>query len=88
MTTKQTQEAAEASEASTLWMGHGPRAMVQVVCLTVDGKKIVCLGPVLHLPSAGVLVGEVQEVEFGELIPADMAANLLNGDLSRWMGVQ
>ena len=70
--------AAEAFEAGQeqglLWMGLGPRPMVQVVCLTIDGRKVVCLGPVLHVPGAGVLVGEVQEIEYGELIPADLAA--------------
>lgn len=71
-----------------LWMGLGPRAMVQVVCLTIDGRKVVCLGPVLHVPPAGIHVGDVQEIEFGELIPADLAAKLLDGRLSKAMGMQ
>lgn len=84
--------AAEAFEAGQeqglLWMGLGPRAMVQVVCLTIDGRKVVCLGPVLHVPPAGIHVGDVQEIEFGELIPADLAAKLLDGRLSKAMGMQ
>jgi len=84
--------AAEAFEAGQeqglLWMGHGPRPMVQVVCLTINGHKVICLGPVLHVPPAGILVGEIQEIEFGELIPADLAARLLDGALSKSMGVQ
>ena len=71
-----------------LWMGLGPRPMVQVVCLTIDGHKVVCLGPVLHVPPAGILVGEIQEIEFGELIPAHLAARLLDGGMAAAMGVQ
>lgn len=71
-----------------LWMGQGPRPMVQVVCLTIDGHKVICLGPVLHVPPAGLHVGEIQEIEFGELIPAHLAARLLDGDFSKSMGVQ
>ena len=74
--------------AEAMWMGHEPRPMVQVVCLTIDGRKVVCLGPVLHVPPAGLHVGEIQEIEFGELIPAHLAARLLDGDFSESMGVQ
>jgi hypothetical protein len=74
--------------AEAMWMGHEPRPMVQVVCLTIDGHKVVCLGPVLHVPPAGLHVGEIQEIEFGELIPAHLAARLLDGDFSESMGVQ
>lgn len=91
MTLDSAAEAFEAGqEQGLLWMGHGPRAeaMVQVVCLTIDGRKVICLGPVLHVPPAGILVGEIQEIEFGELIPADLAARLLDGELSKSMGVQ
>lgn len=74
--------------AQALWMGHEPRPMVQVVCLTIDGQKVVCLGPVLHVPPLGLHVGAIQEIEFGELIPAEMAARLLNGEFAQGMGVQ
>jgi hypothetical protein len=62
--------------------------MVQVVCLTIDGVKVICLGPVLHVPPAGLHVGDIQEIEFGELIPAHLAARLLDGGFSDSMGVQ
>ena len=71
-----------------LWMGLGPRPMVQVVCLTIDGRKVVCLGPVLHVPPMGLFVGDIQEIEFGEMIPAHLAARLLDGSMSESMGVQ
>lgn len=62
--------------------------MVQVVCLTIDGVKVTLVGPVLHVPEAGINVGTVQEIEFGELVPAHMAARLLDGGFSESMGVQ
>lgn len=62
--------------------------MVQVVCVTIDGTKVVLLGPVLHLPLAGIHIGNIQEIEFGELIPAHLAARLLDGGFSDSMGVQ
>jgi hypothetical protein len=78
----------EGKATELLWMGLGPRPMVQVICLTIDGRKVVCLGPVLHVPPAGLLVGDIQEIEFGELIPAHLAARLLDGAMSEAMGLQ
>jgi hypothetical protein len=62
--------------------------MVQVICITIDGVKVMCLGPVLHVPPAGLFVGDVQEIEFGELVPSHLAAKLLDGEYSKSMGVQ
>ena len=62
--------------------------MVQVICFTIDGVKYVCLGPVLHVPPAGIYVGNIEEIAFGELIPAELAAKLFNGGFSDSMGVQ
>ena len=63
-------------------------SMVQVVCITIDGTKVVLLGPVLHVPTAGIHVGDIQEIEFGELVPAHLAAKMLDGGFSESMGVQ
>lgn len=62
--------------------------MVQVVCITIDGAKVVLLGPVLHVPDAGIHVGNIEEIEFGELVPAHLAAKMLDGGFSESMGVQ
>ena len=59
-----------------------PRAMVQVIVMTINGHKVVCLGPVLHVPPLGIHVGDVQEIEFGEIIPANLAVKLLDGSLA------
>ena len=66
----------------------GSMHLIQMIVLTIDGRQVVCLGPVLHVPSAGVHVGEVQNIEFGEVIPAQMAAHLVGGGFSQSMGVQ
>ena len=63
-------------------------SMVQVVCITIDGSKVVLLGPVLHVPDAGIHVGNIEEIEFGELVPAHLAAKMLDGGFSESMGVQ
>jgi hypothetical protein len=63
-------------------------SMVQVVCITIDGTKVVLLGPVLHVPDAGIHVGNIEEIEFGELVPAHLAAKMLDGGFSESMGVQ
>jgi hypothetical protein len=70
------------SPLTLLWGTGQSDALVQVICLTIDGQKIVCLGPVVHLPHAGILAGDVQEVEFGELLPASLAAKLLDGSFA------
>ena len=62
--------------------------MVQVVCITIDGTKVVLVGPVLHVPDAGIHVGNIEEIEFGELVPAHLAAKMLDGGFSESMGVQ
>lgn len=59
-----------------------PRATVQVIVMTINGHKVVCLGPVLHVPPLGIHVGDVQEIEFGEIIPAHLAVKLLDGSLA------
>ena len=63
-------------------------SMVQVVCITIDGAKVVLLGPVLHVPTAGIHVGNIEEIEFGELVPAHLAAKMLDGGFSESMGLQ
>jgi hypothetical protein len=60
----------------------GPRPTVQVLVLTINGQKVMCLGPVLHVPTLGIHVGDVQEIEFGEIIPANLAVRLLDGSLA------
>jgi hypothetical protein len=66
---------------------HGPH-MLQIVCLTIGGHKVICLGPVLHMPPLGVEAGTIEAIEFGELVPARLAAKLISGEFSRGMTLQ
>ena len=58
----------------------GPRPMVQVVILTAGGQKYALIGPVMAC-------AEVTDIEFGELMPMDVAAKMLSGDHKEWLGV-
>lgn len=62
--------------------------MAQVIILTIDGRRVAFLGPVTHAPHAGIQVGDVQEVEFGEIIPMALAAQLMSGEFAKGQGVQ
>jgi hypothetical protein len=58
----------------------GPRQLVQVVIITAGGQKYALIGPVMDC-------GEVTDIEFGELMPMDVAAKMLSGDHKEWLGV-
>ncbi len=58
----------------------GPRPMVQVVILTAGGQKYALIGPVMTC-------AEITDIEFGELMPMDVAAKMLSGDHKEWLGV-
>jgi hypothetical protein len=58
----------------------GPRPMVQVVIITAGGQKYALLGPVIEDRE------EVTEIEFGDLIPMQVAAKMLSGDHREWLG--
>ena len=58
----------------------GPRPMVQVVILTAGGQKYALIGPVMAC-------AEVTDIEFGELMPMEVAAKMLSGDHKEWLGV-
>ena len=58
----------------------GPRQLVQVVIITAGGQKYALIGPVMDC-------AEVTDIEFGELMPMDVAAKMLSGDHKEWLGV-
>jgi hypothetical protein len=59
----------------------GSRTMVQVVILTAGGQKYALIGPVMN--------GEdITEIEFGDLLPIEVAAKMLSGEHRRWLGTQ
>ena len=59
----------------------GSRTMVQVVILTAGGQKYALIGPVIQDL-------EVTEIEFGDLLPMEVAARMLSGEHRRWLGTQ
>ena len=63
----------------------GPRPMVQVVILTAGGVKYALIGPVIQDPRATEF-GEVTEIEFGDLIPLEVAAKMLAGEHKEALG--
>ena len=58
----------------------GPRQLVQVVILTAGGQKYALIGPVMTC-------AEITDIEFGELMPMEVAAKMLSGDHKEWLGV-
>jgi len=77
----------QAQVLAQLVTDHGPH-MLQIVCLTIDGHKVICLGPMLHVPALGVEAGTIEAIEFGELVPARLAAKLISGEFSKEMTLQ
>lgn len=61
---------------------HLEQPAVQILVLTIDGKKFVCIGPVMYMPLLGITVGDVQEIEFGEIVSTDEAMQMLDGTLA------
>jgi hypothetical protein len=64
----------------------GPRPMVQVVILTAGGQKYALIGPVIQDPQATEF-GEVTEIEFGDLLPMEVAAKMLSGEHKEALGI-
>ena len=64
----------------------GPRQMVQVVIITAGGVKYALIGPVIQDPRA-TECGEVTEIEFGDLLPLEVAAKMLSGEHKEALGM-
>lgn len=62
-----------------------PRPMVQIVVITAGGHKYALIGPVIQDPRA-MECGDVTEIEFGELMPMEVAAKMLSGEHRQWLG--
>ena len=64
-----------------------PRTLVQVVFITAGGVKYALIGPVIQDPRTTAF-NAVTEIEFGDLMPMDVAAKMLSGDHKDWLGVR
>ncbi len=71
-------------------VGDEPRAYVQIITLTINGTRYGLVGPVVIVPGSlpPKVEIDVSEVEFGEIMPAHLAARMLEGDFRRVMGTQ
>ena len=65
---------------------HGPRPMVQVVIITAGGVKYALIGPGIQDPRDKEF-GEVTEIEFGDLLPLEVAAKMLAGEHKEALGM-
>lgn len=63
-----------------------PRTMVQVVIITAGGQKYALIGPVIQDPRTKAF-NQVTEIEFGDLMPMDVAAKMLSGEHRQWLGM-
>lgn len=60
---------------------------VQIIVITVNGQKLLCIGPVIPgLWAGGSVV--IDEVEFGDLVPRTVAMQLLDGSFTQGEVVQ
>ena len=65
----------------------GSRPMVQVVIITAGGVKYALIGPVIQDPRATEF-GGVTEIEFGDLLPLEVAAKMLSGEHREALGMR
>ena len=63
----------------------GSQQMVQVVIITAGGQKYALIGPVIQDPRTTEFK-DVTEIEFGDLMPMDVAAKMLSGEHRDWLG--
>ena len=63
------------------WLTQPKNHMVQVYVITVDGQKLLCIGPLVHEPKHPDNAYIVEGVEFGECVTAREAIRLLDGSL-------
>lgn len=60
---------------------------VQIIVITVNGQKLLCIGPVIPgLWAGGSVV--IDEVEFGDVVPRTAAMQLLDGSFTQGEVVQ
>ena len=63
------------------FMALDPRPMIQVVMITAGGETYAFFGPVMNGRT-------VTAIEFGELLPMEIAAKMLSGEHRQWLSEQ
>ena len=62
--------------------------LVQVYVITVDNQPMLCIGPVIHESRHANGSYLVQDVTFGDILPASLAIRLLDGSAMAQEAVQ
>lgn len=66
--------------------GPGDEHLVQMIVVTINGTRYALVGPVVHVPGLMSHDLDVSEIEFGEIMTAQAAAKMLEGDFRGALG--
>lgn len=71
-----------------VFMTTDDQPLVQMIVVTINGTRYGLVGPVVHVPGIMDQDLDVSEIEFGEIMPAHAAAQMLQGDFRKVMGTE
>jgi hypothetical protein len=66
--------------------GPAGEPLVQMIVVTINGTRYALVGPVVHVPGIMTQDLDVSDIEFGEILPAQAAARMLEGDFRNALG--
>ena len=66
--------------------GPADETLVQMIVVTINGMQYALVGPVVHVPGVLHKDLDVSEIEFGEIMSAQVAARMLEGDFKSALG--
>jgi hypothetical protein len=66
--------------------GPADEPLVQMIVVTINGTRYALVGPVVHVPGLFERAIDISEIEFGEIMPAYAAAQMLQGDFKTFLG--
>ena len=67
-------------------LGPDDEPLVQMIVVTINGMQYALVGPVVHVPGVLHKDLDVSEIEFGEIMSAQVAARMLEGDFKSALG--
>lgn len=67
-------------------LGPDDEPLVQMIVVTINGTQYALVGPVVHVPGVLHKDLDVSEIEFGEILSAQTAARMLEGDFKNALG--
>ena len=66
--------------------GPNDEPLVQMTVVTINGTQYPLVGPVVHVPGIMAQDLDVTGIEFGEIMSAQAAARMLEGDFKNALG--